>query len=162
MEKRIGNYTFYTDGRIFSHIKGRFLEGGTNHKGYNSVTINGELKGRHKWIALAFIPNPQNLPEVNHKDEDKSNNCVENLEWCTAEYNCNYGTRNERMIKAQLNRKDCSKPVGQYTLDGKLVKVWPSTREVERSLKIDNASISRTCMNKQKSAGGFKWSYIEL
>ena len=55
----------------------------------------------HRLVALAFLPNPDNLPQINHKDEDKTNNCVWNLEWCTAEYNVNYGTANERRIKSR-------------------------------------------------------------
>lgn len=59
---------------------------------------------KHRLVALAYIPNPENLPEVNHKDEDKTNNAVNNLEWCTREYNCNYGTHNERMSLANGNK----------------------------------------------------------
>ena len=75
-----------------------------NGKGYLGVILskNGETKPCkvHRLIAEAFIPNPDNLPEVNHKDEDKTNNSVENLEWILHKDNCNHGTRNERVAKA--------------------------------------------------------------
>ena len=72
-------------------------------KGYLGVRLyhqsKGETKRIHRLVAEAFIPNPDNLPCVNHKDENKENNCVDNLEWCSIEYNNNYGTRNERIGK---------------------------------------------------------------
>lgn len=82
-----------------------------NHKidkdGYHTVSLSKEGKMKyirvHRLVAQAFIPNPDNLPQVNHRDEDKSNNCVENLEWCDAKYNSNYGTAKERMLNTKLN-----------------------------------------------------------
>ena len=116
---------------------------------------NGEIEDFliHRLVAEAFIPNPDNLPQVNHKDECKTNNCVENLEWCDNFYNSNYGTHNERVGKAH------SKTVFQITLDGKFVKEWKSTREVERILGINTTCISLACRGIYKTAGGYIWRY---
>lgn len=103
----------------------------------------------HRLVAQAFIPNPDNLPQVNHRDEDKTNNFVHNLEWCDRKYNCNYGTRNQRI----------SKPVLQFTKDGELVKDWKSTNDVERNLNYSHSNISECCLGKRKTANGFVWKY---
>lgn len=77
-----------------------------NNQGYNQVYLYkcGIRKGIrvHRLVAQAFIPNPDNLPEVNHKNEDKMNNSVDNLEWCTAKYNVNYGHRTENAINTRV------------------------------------------------------------
>lgn len=162
MEKTIDEHTFYTDGRIYSEKKKRFLTGHTNEKGYNIVKINGVRKGRHQWIAGAFIENPDNLPEVNHINENKSDNRVENLEYCTTKKNCNHGTRNERISKTLTNGMT-SVQIAQYTLDFpcELIKVWPSMHEIERELGIPISNVCRCCKGQRKSAGGFGWGYWE-
>lgn len=107
----------------------------------------------HRLVAEAFIPNPDNLPEVNHKDENKFNNCVENLEWCTAKYNVNYGTARERMKEKRY------KPVYQYSIDGELIKEWTSTMDVQRQTGYACSNICNCCRGKLKQAYGYKWSY---
>lgn len=104
--------------------------------GYLNVVLCKDGKEKrnlvHRLVAEAFIPNPDNLPQVNHKDENPSNNRVENLEWCDCKYNQNFGTRNERISKTMINGKT-SKTVLQYTLDGKFVREWPSMMECKRN-----------------------------
>lgn len=103
----------------------------------------------HRLVAEAFIPNPDNLPYVNHKDEDPTNNHVDNLEWCTAKYNTNYGTGIERSIAAK-NRE-----VAQYSKEGRLINVFDSCKIASESLGIGRGKISLCCNGKAKSAGGF-------
>lgn len=82
----------------------RKVKQSTNQLGYLFFGKNGKMCLAHRFIAECFIPNPNNLPEINHKDENKTNNCVDNLEWCTHKYNINYGTRNKKVSIAQKKR----------------------------------------------------------
>ena len=87
-------------------LKGRILRLNDDGKGYLRVQLSSNGKAKmysvHRLVAIAFLPNPDNLPEVNHRDEDKINNSVENLEWCDGKYNVNYGTRNDRIRDTRL------------------------------------------------------------
>lgn len=112
----------------------------------------------HRLVAQAFIPNPDNLPIINHKDENPSNNHVENLEWCTHQYNNCYGTVRERLSKAQLNCPSKSKTVYQYDLHYNLIKVWPSAAECRRS-GFSQGHICACCRGERKTHKGFHWSY---
>lgn len=107
----------------------------------------------HRLVAEAFVPNPNNYPQINHKDEDPFNNHATNLEWCTQEYNINYGTRVRRITKK------ISKKVGQYTLDGKLVKVWKSTHDAGRH-GYHQGHVWACCRGKAKTHAGYKWHFI--
>ena len=117
--------------------------------GYLRVTKNNKHYLVHRLVAQAFIPNPDNLPCVNHKNEDRTDNRVENLEWCTYSYNINYGSRNSKM----------SKKVNQLTLEGELVKVFDSIREASRYTGIPAPNILNCCKGNLNKTHGFKWCY---
>lgn len=111
-----------------------------NHGNYLKVSLtakNGKIKQEniHRLVALAFIENPNNLPFVNHKDEDKHNNNVDNLEWCDAKYNNTYGTR---IVKAAQTLKESQgyKDIIQMDLEGKVIAIYPSRAEAQRQTGV--------------------------
>ena len=141
--------------------------------GYLTVKLSKNRKSKncrvHRLVAEAFLDNPDNLPEVNHIDEDKTNNFVflnedgsvdeekSNLEWKNHRDNCNHGTRNERAAKAMTNGK-LSKPVLQFTLDGEFVREWPSTMECERN-GFYSGNVAACCRGEKPQYKGFLWMY---
>lgn len=133
--------------------KGKILKLCTDKYGYLKVGLCKNNKYKkfyvHRLVAEAFIPNPDNLPCVNHKDENKQNNNVENLEFCTYEYNNTYGTRIEK----------CSKPILQYTFDGQFVREWESAKQAEREGGFKSENISACCKGKRKKYKNFIWKY---
>lgn len=131
--------------------------------GYIKVTLcnNGKLKGYlvHRLVAEAFIPNPSNLLQINHKDENKENNNANNLEWCSSKYNMNYGNRNE---KARLSiTKLKGKKVEQYDLDDNFIKEYLSINSASKQFGHKGDNIRCCCKGKQKTAYGYKWKYVD-
>ena len=144
--------------------KERLLKSNQYTNGYLCVMLCNNTRKHysiHRLVADAFIHNPDNLPCVNHKDENKHNNHVDNLEWCTYEYNSNYGSRNERIRETQLNDPKTSKKVYQYTLDGEFVREWESTKECARN-GFNQGNIASCCRGKIKTHRGYIWSYEKL
>ena len=121
---------------------------------------NGESKffPIHRLVAEAFIENPHNFPFINHKDEDKSNNHVENLEWCTNEYNINYGTRNERAAKANRCCRTTSTRVYSVDENGQ-VEYFDSIGEAERQTGNSHCNIVRALKGRRSRCGGRQWFY---
>lgn len=109
----------------------------------------------HRLVAEAFIPNPNNLPQVNHKDENRINNRVDNLEWCSCSYNINYGSSNSKRANRLSILK--RKRVKQLLLDGTIVRVFNSVIEAESIVKIKG--IGRCCNGQRLTAGGYKWEW---
>ena len=137
------------------HVPSRVLKLNPTRTGYLLVNAKGRKAEQiHRLVALTFIPNPNNLAEVNHKDENKANNRVENLEWCSHKYNSSYGTRISR-IKQTLKEKSRGKSVSQYTKEGELIRTYKSIREATKKTGINNIGI---CVRgNSKYAGGFVW-----
>lgn len=147
----------YSDGRK-RLFKGSMLKNMLGTNGYLYIVLSKSSEEKkvhiHRLVAEAFIPNPNNLPQVNHKDEDKTNNLVENLEWCTQAYNNCFGTRLERQIEKR------SMPILQIDLEtNQIIAEYPSANEAARKLNIHQGNISECCRGEQKTAYGFKWKY---
>lgn len=146
-----GLYQISNYGRIRSlnKTKGRIRKQSIQ-RGYYYIWLSKNSKGKmyivHRLVAQHFIPNPLHLPEVNHKDENKLNNNVDNLEWCDAKYNSNYGTRNERK----------GKPI-QCIETG---KIYWGARELERQTGILHNNIAKAIRN-NTITGGYHWQYVE-
>lgn len=151
-----GLYIISDKGRIAKLLNPKINKDGYHEQG---LIKNKIKKGKriHRLVAEAFIDNPDNLPEVNHIDENKSNNNVDNLEWCTHKYNVNHGTRIERMKMTQRNRKDCSKPVMCIETG----VIYPSINEANRKTGADRNTIADVCKGKLKTAGGYHWKFLK-
>ena len=144
--------------------KEKILKHGSDKDGYLLVNLCKEGKRKtckdHRLVAKAFISNPENKPEVNHKDEDKTNNKVENLEWVTGKENANYGTRTERSAKSRTNDKKRSKPIyGINTKSNEKIE-FPSTREAGRN-GFNQSNIVKCLKGRRKTHKGYKWFYKE-
>lgn len=108
------------------------------------------MKAIHRLVALAFIPNPTNQPQVNHVDGNKENNAVKNLEWCSNKYNQIHS------IKIGLRRFN---KVSQYDKNGVFLKQWEKAIDASQELKIDLSHIGQACRGERKTAGGYIWKY---
>lgn len=158
-------YQISSYGRIRSFTKkskGKILNPYKTEKGYLKVDLiknkNRISKKVHILVAEAFIPNYHNLSTINHKDENKENNNIFNLEWMSLKDNQNYGTRNKRISNKNTNSK-LSKKVLQYTLDDIFIKEWESVSEIERQTNYSQGNISSCCRGLRKSAYNYKWKY---
>jgi len=131
----------------------------TTRNGYKQIGLsqNGKNKwiGVHRLVAEAFVPNPEGLPQVNHKDEKKTNNYADNLEWVTASDNCKYGHRNDTMIE-QTSRK-------VERLMGNVIVTYNSIRSAAEMTGVSASHICQCCKGERKTAGGTQWRYaIEI
>lgn len=156
-------------GFVVNHISNRVISNTTYRNGYVYVAMkeNGEFKNKrlNRIIALTFHPNPDALPHVNHEDGVKANNHAANLNWSSVSDNLKHAFRNNlrKPTKPQLGKFNelslKSKPVNQLSLDGRLVKVWPSIAEAQRN-GFQVANICKVCKGERPTHKGFKWEYV--
>lgn len=160
----------YKSGKYITvKMKGRIIKTCVSNCGYEQTTLSKNGKQKlvliHRLVAEAFILNTNNYPCVNHKDGNKLNNCVDNLEWCTYSYNEKHAYKNgyaKSYLKDKYGKEHpLSKKVKQYDLKGNFIKKWNCISDVTRALGIDSGRITKCCQHQKycHSAGGFKWEY---
>lgn len=154
----VGLYEVSNKGNVRNVKTGRIKKPNNNGRGYLFVGLykNGAEKKHyiHRLVAQAFIPNPNKLPEVNHKDEIRTNNKLDNLEWISHRDNSNYGKHNERISKSKC------KPILQLDLKtGFIIAYYPSVKEAGLSTGIYYDTITKAARGIKKSAGGYGWRY---
>lgn len=157
---------YFCGGRIYKR-KPQLLSPRSNQSAppYLSVVLSDGNGGRkavlvHILVAKAFIPNPSRLPYINHKDENSLNNRADNLEWCTHQYNCNYGTHNARMAKTISETAYQRKNVVQLSSSGEFISKFVSIAKASRVVGISRSSISGCCRGLNQTASGYRWMYL--
>lgn len=173
-----GKYEITSTGRVFSLTRknskgelrtGKELSPDTSSHGYPRVRLfNGNCPIRvsvHRLVASAFIPNPKNLPMVNHIDGNKDNNSVNNLEWCTASENIQHSwdnnlskanKSNEGKFGAQSHNH---RGILQYDMNDNFIKEYPSMVDASRATGASQSKLSAVCRGKRNSTAGYKWKY---
>lgn len=164
--KSIDRLANHVNGMRF--VSGRILKPNTCQSYLNvSLSKNGKMKRFtiHRLVAVAFISNPNNLPQINHIDGDKLNNNFANLEWCSASDNQKHAYKIKLKKSANLGKfgkeHHLSRAISQYDIYGNLVNKFFSTREANRETLINQGSIAACARGERRTAGGFIWQYEE-
>ena len=141
-------------------IKGKILQQFAKNSGYLQVNLSKnskiETKTVHRLVAITFLENTNNYTDVNHKDENKHNNNVSNLEWCNYEYNNTY-----KDIHLRRNKDNTTRKVIQYDLDMNEIKRWDSIIEAANNFNTHSSNIMKCCIGERNHVNGFKWRYYE-
>lgn len=157
LDRYVMNTGNYSKESKLIYVKGKMMAQKDPGNGHLVVHLTRDHKSKqfyvHRLVALAFIPNPDNLPIVNHKDENPLNNHVSNLEWATYQYNTNYGTCIERRSMAITRR------IKRLSMTGEIIDEWDSIKDASKHTNVDPSSISACAKGKRNSAGGYKWEY---
>lgn len=160
-----GDYYVSSYGRVFArsrlvrfgdqwrHTKSHVLAPRPHTGGYLTVQIHGKDRFIHRLVATAFYDNPDNLPQVNHKDENKQNNRAENLEWCSSSYNVKYGTGRQRCEQTKSRRY-------YRVMNVDTGEIYDSPMEASRITGIHNDGITHVCNGRHATAGGYHWKYV--
>ncbi len=144
-----GEYAISSKGRVQNLKTGKLIGEGYNNDGYRRITLKGKPYYIHRLVALAFLDNPDNLPEVDHVDECKENNNASNLRWVSKSEN----------TKHSSHKYSCQ--VKQIDKDGNLIKIWPSIKQIERELGYHRSAIINVCKKKLRYAYNFQWEYTD-
>lgn len=156
MDRKI--YNSWND--MFQNYTGKIMHPSRRKKGYLGICLTKNNKQKsfliHRLVAEAFIPNPNNYPQINHKDEIKTNNCVENLEWCDCKYNVNYGSCKANSSRTRTNNMYNQKPVMCIETG----VVFYNSRDVERKTGINSSNIRSACRGVYKTSHGYHWKYV--
>ena len=149
-----GLYQVSNLGRVYSLTSKKVIKPHYNNSGYLKIDLYKDGNGKrflvHRLVAETYLPNPNNYPQVNHKDENKTNNCVSNLEFCDRKYNIRYGTGHDRAAEKVKKAVFCIE----------LNKVFKSITEASEVMGICLQCISSCCRGKNKTAGGYRWRYV--
>ena len=177
----VGVYEVSNKGHLKCVIQGqghrkRQLKPCINYANYENYRYK-KNDGKYRYVGIqrimmeAFVPVPDELKhlmgtrflQVNHKDENPRNNTLENLEWCSAKYNTNYGTAMRRKVETrnQTGVRGAMVKVKQLSLTGEFIRVWNSMAEASNELGIFKSQICCCCKGTQKTAGGYKWEYVD-
>lgn len=154
-----------------SYLKGQIIKPRKDRYGYLNIKVSkNAIRKRttvHRLVAINFIPNPENKPQVNHLDGNKENNHISNLEWCTGQENINHavlnnlrGSKKGYKIPYKVQQILRRKPVKQLSLEGEIIKIWESQIIAAEALKLQNTHISGCCKGISKTHGGFKWEFV--
>ena len=165
-----GKYAIDKDGNVWSYKHKKYLKQNVSN-GYLGVSLvdkqnNIKRYNVHRLVAITYLPNKEKLPCVNHKDENKLNNSLENLEWCTSYYNTHYGGCIEKIKKTRTPSlmKKCheasSKALSKAVLCVETGVVYPSIKKAREAIGLFGCHISECCKGKTKYAGGFRWQYV--